>query len=229
MLDEQECNSARSRALALYGDGLLAFWQGNVDASRERSEASLVAAETANDPEALALAHLGVSRAVFESGNHEQAAHHAIQARDHARDLAPAMSQAPLHMHAQATRLAGDYDKAADLFEKSLELNRRIGDEGMVLVELHNLGHVEIRRGNVDAAERYFEECATTGDADDPYGMAMTTLNQAVVAFARSDLTLARTLMDRIDSIFQEAEMEPAADDRAEIESLRRRLADASR
>ena len=62
-------------------------------------------------------------------------------------------------MQAQGTRFTGDFEQAAALFEESLALNRRIGDLGMVGVELHNLGHVEIHRGNIDQAERYFVEC----------------------------------------------------------------------
>ena len=54
------------------------------------------------------------------------------------------MGQAPLFLHASATRLTGDYDQAAALFEQSLELNRKIGDQGMVAAELQNLGFVEI-------------------------------------------------------------------------------------
>jgi hypothetical protein len=61
-------------------------------------------------------------------------------------------------MCAQATRLAGGYDDAAALFKESLALNRRIDARGMVEVELHNLGHVEIHRGNVDAVEDCFAQ-----------------------------------------------------------------------
>jgi ATP/maltotriose-dependent transcriptional regulator MalT len=176
----------------------------------------------------LALAHLGLSRVAIEDGDHERARSLAAKAREHARALNPALGQAPLHMHAQAIRLAGAYDQAAALFAESLELNRRLGDQGMVGVELHNLGHVEVHRGNIDAAERYFAELAKLGAEDDPYGAAMTQLNQAVVAFARGDHERAGALLARTESILAETGTEPAADDQFEIDCLRGQLAKAS-
>jgi tetratricopeptide (TPR) repeat protein len=224
VLDAGSASASRERALALYGDGLFAFWQGEHEHARERNEAALAAASAAGDDEALALAHLGMSRVAVDDGDHERARTHAEQAREHARDLGPAMGQAPLHLHAQAVRQAGDYDEAAALFEQSLELNRRIGDEGMVGVELHNLGHVEIHRGNVDAAERYFAECPEP-DAGDPYGVALTAFNEAAIAFSRGDRERASTLFARAEAVLEESGIELATDDQSEVDWLRRQLA----
>jgi tetratricopeptide (TPR) repeat protein len=214
VLDRGAETQSRDRALALYGDGLMAFWQGAHEESRGRNEAALAAARAVDDPEALALACLGLSRVALADGDHERARSLAVEAREHARPLAPALGQAPLHLHAQATRLAGDYDEAAALFEESLALNRQIGDPGMVAVELHNLGHVELHRGNVDAAEGYFDEL---GPAGDPYGAAMTRLNEAALAVARGHIDRARLLLDGI-------EIELATDDQFELDWLRARL-----
>jgi hypothetical protein len=94
----------------------------------------------------------------------------------------------------------------------------------MIPVDLHNLGHVEIHRGNVDAAERLFAECAAMGSADDPYGAALDELNRASVAFARGDPERARALLARARATFEDAGIEPASDDRRELEWLERRL-----
>jgi tetratricopeptide (TPR) repeat protein len=228
VLDGGEGQPSRARALALYGDGLLAFWQGADDESRGRNKAALDAARAVDDPEALALAHLGLSRVAILDGEYDRARSLAAQAREFARSLDPSMGQAPLHMHAQATRLAGDYDQAAALFAESLDLNRRLGDQGMVGVEQHNLGHVEIHRGNIDVAERYFAECAELGSADDPYSAAMTHLNQAVVAFGRGDHDRAGALLASTQSILDETGTDPSSDDQFEIDWLRGQLAEAS-
>ena len=196
--------------------------------TRASSEASLEAARAVRDPEALALAHLGLSRVAFLDGEYDHARSLAAQAREFARTLAPAIGQAPLHMHAQGTRLTGDYDRAAALFEESLALNRGLGDLGMVGVELHNLGHVEIHRGNIDAAERYFVECEELGASDDAYGAAMTHLNRAAVAFARGESDRAETLLADAESILGETGPYPAPDDRFELDWLRGQLAEAS-
>jgi ATP/maltotriose-dependent transcriptional regulator MalT len=220
-LDGAEPKQSRARALALYGDALLAHRQGALEDSRARNEEAMAAAQASGDEEALALAHLGLSRVALEDGDHQRAREHAVRAREFAQSASPRLGQAPLHLHAQSVRLAGEYEEAAALFAESLELNRRIGDQGMVVVELHNLGHVELRRGNVDDAERLFNEL---GAAEDPYGKAMTSLNQAAVAFARGDRDRAEDLLARTESMLEEAGVEPATDDRLEMDRLRDQL-----
>ncbi len=215
---------SRARALALYGDGLLAFWMGAQAESRTRNEAALAAAQASGDPEALALAHLGVSRVALSDGDPQRTRAHAEKARELARALGPAMEQGPLHMCAQAHWAGGEWDSAAALFTESLDLNRRLGDEGMVVVEHHNLGHVEIRRGNVDAAERHFQECAPRG-SDDAYGHAMRELNAAAVAYGRDDRARAMELLARAEAMLTKMGIDPAADDQAEIRWLRAQLA----
>ena len=213
VLDERPPVRSRWRALALYGDGLLAFWAGDPDSARRRNEDAFALARQLGDDEAMLFAQLGLSRVVFDDGNAERAAELAAAARALAPD--EATSQATLHMQAQAARLAGDYDAAAHFFEKSLALNRRIDDPGMVTVELHNLGLVEIRRGNADAAEGYF---AQLPPADDEHGQALMRLNEAAVAFRRGDAEGARALLAGIDRelLFK--------DDRAELEWLEAQL-----
>jgi hypothetical protein len=120
--------------------------------------------------------------------------------------------------------MLGDYDGAATLFRESLELNRRIGDPGMIEVELNNLGHVELHRGDVDEAERLFAELAERGIGDDPYSVALAQLNDAAVALARGDRERAEELLARIDAGLDRSGVELAPDDRFELEWLRRRL-----
>ncbi len=225
VLDERPADRSRWRALALYGDGLFAFWQGEREESRRRNEEALEIAEAVDDPEALALAQLGLSRIAVDDGDHERALELATSARAHAAGLGEAMGQAPLHSHAQATRLAGHYEEAARLFEQSLALNRRIDDQSMVTVEMHNLGHVEIHRGNADAAEQQFSQIP---HSDDPYSEGMTRLNEAALAFRRDEHDRAHSLLDRAEAIFRDNGIEAAADDRFELDWLREQLACAA-
>jgi tetratricopeptide (TPR) repeat protein len=224
VLDKGEKKPSRARSLVLYGDALLAFRQGKIEESRQRSQASLDSALVVNDPEALTLAYLALSRVKFDDGDYTQALTLAVKAREFARNLDQAMGQAPLFLHAQATRMTGDYDQAAALFEQSLDLNRKIGDPGMVRAELQNLGLVEIHRGNADVAERYFSESERLGSADDPYSTAMTNLYRAFIAFNRGDKTGSRTLVQRAQSILKEAKIDAAPDDQFEINWLREHL-----
>jgi hypothetical protein len=70
VLDTGENKPSRARSLALYGDALLAFRQGRIEESRERSQAALDAALAVNDREALTLANLALSRVAFEDGDY---------------------------------------------------------------------------------------------------------------------------------------------------------------
>ena len=211
VLSRPDAPRSRWRALALYGDSLFAYWQGDIDASYARNEEALSVAEENADDEALALAHLGLSRALLERGEHEQARGHAVSARRFASRLDEAFGQAPLGMEAQAARAAGDYDDAAALFEQSLALNRTIGDAGMVVADLENLGLVAIRRDDVDAAERSFAELPP---GDDDYGR----LNGAAVAFRRGDVERAQKLLAELDADSF------STDDRVDLEWLRDQL-----
>jgi len=229
VLDEGSGKPTRARSLALYGDSLLAIRQGRTDESRKRSEEALETAQSANDPEALCLANLALSRVAFEDGDYEQARFRASEARRQARDLNPAFGQAPLFMEAQAYRMLGDYGKAASLFGESVDLNRQIEDRGMVIAELNNLGLVEIHRNNVDNAERLFDESEKiSGHNDDPYGQGMTLLNKAMVAFRRGDTSQARSLLSRSKSTFERSSIEPARDDKFEIDWLDQELTKAT-
>jgi hypothetical protein len=94
----------------------------------------------------------------------------------------------------------------------------------MVAVELHNMGHVELHRGNVAATERCFAECAEVRNADDPYEAAMTHLNQAAVASARGDGERAAELLRRTEATLDAAGIVLDPDDAFEVAWVRTQL-----
>ncbi len=215
--------TSRARALALYGASLFAFRLGDLVVSRARSEEALAVAHKVGDREAEGLALLAKSRIDLSDGRYEDARKHALASRATLADLEPAYGQAPLHMLAQATRFVGTLNEAAALFEESLALNRRLGDDGMVLVELHNLGHVELRRGNVDRAERCFAESGANA-TDDPYDQAMRLFNRASVAFARSEDAKVMSLLAEMHAVLRRGNVTLAADDQQEVVDFENRV-----
>ncbi len=103
-------------------------------------------------------------------------------------------------------------------------MNRRLRWR-MRIVELHNLGHVELRRGRVDTAERCFEESAAlAGDTDDAYDLALRTFNRAAVASARGDNARAKLLLEQARAILAQGEIALASDDAREFEQLERQV-----
>ena len=220
VLDVGGKKPSRARSLALYGDSLFAFHLGKIQESRERSQAALDVAVAVDGREALTLAYLALSRVAFADGEYAQSVSLAVKAREFGSNLDPAMGQAPLFLHALAARMTGDYDQAADLFRQSVDLNRKLGDQGMVRAELLNLGLVEIHRGNVDIAEKCFAESEKLGRANDPYGIAMANLRHALIAFARGNTGGSRALLQRAQSMLKEAKVDPVPDDQFEIDRL---------
>src|SRR5207244_4051411 len=144
----------------------------------------------------------------------------AAAARELTRELDPAAGAAPLHLLAAGTRLAGDYDEAVRLYAESLELSRRLGDSRGVGMELHNIGHVELHRGNIDEADHCFAECAKVRNQEDPYEAAMTHLNQAALAFARGDRDRAAGLLQQTRLTLDEAGIVLDPDDAFEVNWL---------
>jgi tetratricopeptide (TPR) repeat protein len=223
-LDVSEAKPSRARALALYGDGLLAFRAGAQAESRQRNEAALKVAREVNDREAEALALVGLSRVALRDGDYALVRSLAAQARELTRRLEASAEVAPLHLLAAGTRLAGDFDEAIRVYTESLELNRRLGDNRGVGMELHNIGHVELHRGNVANAARCFAEGAEHRNQDDPYEAAMTHLNQAALAFARGDVEGATELLHRTQSTLDGAGIVLDPDDAFEVRWLRDQL-----
>jgi tetratricopeptide (TPR) repeat protein len=195
--------AGRTGTQALYGAGLLALRTGDVGGSRILNEQAL---ECAEDDESRTHAHIGLSRVAHEEGNAQEALDHAQKAHAAGASLPEAVRQPTLHLQAQALRMSGDLDAAAPLFEESLALNGRIGDEGMVGVEHYNLGLVHLRRGDTEAAVRYLSEVS-----DDP-------LAAAGLAYAKGDAHGATAWLEQVGS-------DLPVEDAAERDWLREQLA----
>ena len=86
------------------------------------SQAALDAALVVNDREALTLAYLAMSRAAFEDGDYALYLTLAIKSREFARSLEPAMGQAPLFLHAPATRMKVNMIKQRPCLRRALIL-----------------------------------------------------------------------------------------------------------
>ena len=185
------------------------------------NQTALAVARAVGDREAEALALVGLSRVAFRDKDYPRVRGLAAEARQCTRDLEAGAGVTPLHMLAAGTRLTGDLDAAIELHVESLELNRRLGDRRMVGMELHNIGYLELHRGNVAAAERRFAKVAGLCDHDDPYEAAMTHLNQAALAVARGHCEPAGELLLRAQATLEGAGIVLDPDDAYEVNWLR--------
>jgi tetratricopeptide (TPR) repeat protein len=214
-------------ALTLYGDGLLAYRLGDIAASRESNNAALVIAEKIDDTEAQGLALLGLSRVEFSESNFGQSYKLAGKSLELLKQLGPSYMQGVLNFAGQSALALGNLNEAESFFRKSLELNRQLDDETMFTVDLHNLGHVEVRLGKIDEAERHFNECEKLSvDPDEPYGLALNLFNRATISYARNDISNASLLINQSREIIDKNKVRLAIEDETALNKLEKLLTD---
>ena len=224
-LDVPDAKPTRARALALYGDGVLAFRTGDRAGSLDRNNAALVLARELGDPDVEALAMVGLCRIALRDGDYARVCKLAGQALELVADRPEQARLMPLHLLAAGTRLGGDYGSALALYKESLDLSRRLNDRRMVANELHNLGHVYLHLRRAGDAEHVFAERVRgiTGD-EDAYGSAMTTFDQACLAYARGDHEKASGLLVDATGELSAAGIALDPDDAFELRSLAEEL-----
>jgi tetratricopeptide (TPR) repeat protein len=212
------------RARALYGDGVIAFREGDNVASRSRNDEVLELARSTGDVRGECDALTGLARVALRAGDYEEVVRLARSARDKARVAGDLDAEAaPLHLEAAGTRLLARYEDARALYVESLERAERKGASALMAMERHNLGWVDLHSGDVDAAERWFRE-RDAASPPDGYGDAWVELNWAAVALARGRrdeaehrFTEGKAALDRLG-----VALDP--DDRFEVEWLEREL-----
>lgn len=214
-------------ALTLYGDGLLAYRLGETPASRECNNKALTIADKINDTEAQGLALLGLSRVEFSDGNFGQSYEFAVRSLELLNQLGPSYSQGVLNFAGQSALAIGNLHEAETFFHQSLELNRQLGDETMFTVDLHNLGHAEVRLGKLDEAEMHFDECKSlSNDPDDTFGLAMNLFNKATIAYGRNDIAKARLLVVQSREIINKNNIELPIEDETALNELEKLVLD---
>lgn len=210
------------RARALYGDGALAFRAGDTDGSRARNEELLDLAVITNDVRGECDGLTGLARVALRQGDYEEVVRLAAEARRKAKLAGDAAAGAsPLHLEAAGTRLQRRYEDARKLYMESLDLNR--DNPSTVAMELHNLGWVDLHRGDVDAAEAWFRQLDESSHPD-AYGDAWAQLNWAAVAIARGRRDEARHRFDAGKAALEKLGASLDPDDQAEFEWLAAQL-----
>ena len=95
-------------------------------------------------------------------------------------------------------------------------------------MEWHNLGWVELHRGDVDAAEGWFRE-RDASTSEGAYGDAWIQLNWAAVAVSRGSVDEARRRFEAGRAVLERLAVKLDPDDQAEFDWLAAQTADRSR
>ena len=180
------------RVRVLYGAHLLAFRRGLP--SGEYAQECLDLARALGDVRGECDGLTGLAREALRAGDYNRVAECAAEGLRRARAGGNRGAEGPpLHLYAAGMRLSGNYDRARDLYLESVALGDELGDEQRKQQEFHNLGWVELHRGDVDAAQRMFAERDARSGLD-AMGDAWTGLNRAGVALARGQREEAASL-----------------------------------
>lgn len=177
-----------ARANQLTDQAYDAFKGGDADRSRELNLESLEVARRIDDPQAIVRALAGMMRLALREHDNDAVERLAAECDELASEAVDqSLRRLPLHMRAEAARMKGDSTTARELFDASIALNRELGNEGMVTVELANRSWVEINEGLLDEAEKLLRTSLARTDDDDRYGLASCLLGLARVQLERGD------------------------------------------
>ena len=193
----------RCRALSSLSG--LAFRLGDNETARDRANDALTIARGLGDARLIVGALTRLARVGLRDNNPRQTialSREAMALADAAGD--EELSLQPLHCLAEATRMAGDYEGARELYRRSLDLNRRRGDDMVIGTETSNLAAVEFRFGNVDAAVRLWRESlALAHQTENRYLLPYPVAGLGEAAASQRDWDRAARLLGAASGLFK--------------------------
>ena len=138
--------------------GTLAFFNGDTEGAARHHEKALRQAEAAGLEPVACDALIGLARVAMQRGQLGEMARRAAESGRLARGLGDELRQAvALHHQAVAADLGGDPLGAA-LHEETLRIQRRLGNQRGVALELLNLGLLALGGTELGAARNYLAE-----------------------------------------------------------------------
>ena len=214
------------RARALYDAGLLAFRQGDQQASRAFNDESLRIYRRLDDKGGMAMALVGLSRVALRDLDYASVRRYAEESAVLRRGLGDKRGQATaVHMLAAVARMQGQYSKAAELYQFSLDANREAGYDPAVAGELFNIGYVRLRQGKIVEARKLFTDSLRKyRDLQDDAGVAYNLTGFAAIAVEQKQPTRAARLYGAALAILDRLNITFDPDDQLEIDHYNARL-----
>jgi non-specific serine/threonine protein kinase len=160
------------RARALIGLANISYFQG-FEAAAQVAEALSLGRE-AGDKWLVALALFLQSLAALERGDHAQAVARALEARDAANAGGGAVEHGgPLFVLAHVAVSNGNYDRAQQLYDESIEVNRRAGEVwGLGILLLAAAAMRIVREDHDQGRVQASEALSLFQELEDPRGIA---------------------------------------------------------
>ena len=146
------------RAVALYEEGMLAFWQGADEDACSLHGRSLHLARRLGDPTTVALALCGLARVALRE-DLDWARALCEEALAEVAGTGDRLGRAnALHVLGVAAQMRGDLPQARDLMTRRITTARELGDMAAIGAESANLSMVERQLGNLARAEQLARE-----------------------------------------------------------------------
>jgi tetratricopeptide (TPR) repeat protein len=146
------------RAVALYEDGMLAFWQGADEEACSQHGRSLHLARRLGDRTTCALALCGLARVALRE-DLDWARALCEEALAEVEGTGDRLGRAnALHVLGVAAQMRGDLPQARDLMTRRITTARELGDMAAIGAESANLSMVERQLGNLTRAEQLARE-----------------------------------------------------------------------
>ena len=186
----------RLKAVALYENGLLAFWQGADEEACSLHGRSLELARRLGDQTTVALALCGLARVALRE-DLDWARTLCEEALGTVQDTDDTIGRSnALHVLGVAAQMRGDLRQARDLMTQRIELAHKLGDFTTIGMESSNLSVVERQLGNLARAEQLAREALQIeGQRGDQWAIPYSLNGLAAVAVETGEFERAATLL----------------------------------
>jgi predicted ATPase len=191
---------------ALWGAGLLAVWQGDLERGRAAADALLALGAETDSSRARAIGVNIAALVASKRGDWDQAAQLHAEVAQLARELGDSwlLSIAVLNLGDVALQ-RGEYERALELFEESLEIGRERQDQDSLARAFMNLGLTTLMLGDGQRARALLRDgLSAAREIGSVEGFIQGFVGLAAV-YAREDPARAARLLGRADLLLEEA------------------------
>ena len=208
---------------ALYENALLAFWQGDDDASRSLLSRSLETARRLGDPTGEAVALCGMARVALREGDLDRARSQCEEALQCVAETDDRLGRSnALHVLGVTAQMRGDLREAAGFMNRRLALARELNFVSSVASEAANLSVVERQLGNLERATQLALESLRISERRGDEWMLPYDLNSfAGIAAAQKDFVRAARLLGAAARIMESMGTAWPPDEKPHFEATR--------